>query len=56
MPSELMNSPQELDSDIIALKLWKGERESQCEWERKMKKEFDEMKKQGKVPDIFWFD
>lgn len=47
---------EELDSDIIALKLWKGEREPQSEMERKMKEEFDEMKRLGKVPDIFWFD
>lgn len=50
------NNSNNLDSDIIALKLWRGAREPQDEWERKMKAEFDEMKKQGKVPDISWFD
>lgn len=50
------NISNNLDSDIIALKLWKGEREPQSELEKKMKEEFDEMKKKGEVPDIFWFD
>lgn len=50
------NISNNLDSDIIALKLWKGEREPQSELERKMKKEFDEMRRLGKVPDISWFD
>lgn len=51
-----VNKSDELDSDIICLKLWKGDRVPQNEWERKQKEEFDEMKKQGEVPDISWFE
>ncbi len=47
---------EEMDSDLIAIKLWKGEREPQSEWERKVKKEFDDMRRQGKIPDFSWFD
>ena len=50
------NNSNNSDSDIIALKLWRREREPQCEGERTMMEEFAEMKKQGKVPVIFLFD
>lgn len=46
----------DLDSDLICLALWRGEREPQNEEEKKMKLELDEMRRQGKEPDIFWFD
>ena len=46
------SNSQDLDSDIIALKLWKGERNPQNEWERNLKDEFEGIKRQGKVPDI----
>ena len=49
-----INSP-DLDSDLIALHLWKGDRTPQNEDEEKIKKELDEMKVKGQTPE-FYFD
>ena len=45
-----------LDSDIICLKLMRGEREPQNEEEKLWKEELKEMMSKGQEPDIFWFD
>lgn len=49
-----MNSP-DLDRDLVAIKLWKGERTPQNAEERRIKKELDAMKAKGQVPE-FVFD
>lgn len=49
---EYVNS-QYLDSDIICLKLMRGEREPQNEEEKLWKQELNEMKSNGKESDIF---
>lgn len=51
---EYVNSP-DLDTDLIYIKLWRGERKPQNEEEVKIKKELDEMRAKGQVPE-FNFD
>ena len=51
---EYVNSP-DLDRDLVAIKLWKGERTPQNAEERRIKKELDAMKAKGQVPE-FVFD
>ncbi len=52
---EYVNS-LDLDSDMILIKLWRGVRTPQNEEEKMWKQELDEIKRRGKVPDIFWFE
>lgn len=52
---EYVNSP-DLDSDLILINLWQGVRTPQNDEEKMWKHELDEIKRRGKVPDIFWFD
>ena len=51
---EYVNSPH-LDTDLIWLKLWRGERTPQNEEERQIKMELDEMARKGLTPE-FNFD
>lgn len=51
---EYINSPN-LDSDLIGLHLWKGDRIPQNEDEVRWKKELDEMNAVGQTPE-FYFD
>ena len=51
---EYVNSP-DLDRDLVAIKLWKGERTPQNAEERRIMKELDAMKAKGQVPE-FDFD
>ena len=51
---EYVNSPN-LDTDLIWIKLWRGERTPQNNEERRIKKELDEMDRKGLVPE-FYFD
>ena len=48
---EYVNSPN-LDSDLIYLKIWKGERTPQNEEERRIKKELDRMKRKGQTIEL----
>lgn len=43
---EYVNSPF-LDSDLVRLKLWKGERTTRNDEERRIKEELDELKHKG---------
>ena len=51
---EYVNSPH-LDTDLIWLKLWRGERTPQNDEDRQIKKELDEMDRKGIIPE-FNFD
>ena len=51
---EYVNSPN-LDTDLICIKLWRGERTPQNDEEIRIKKELDEIKRKGLVPE-FNFD
>ena len=50
---EYINSPN-LDSDLIALHLWKGDRIPQNDDEACWKKELDEMKAKGQTPEFYF--
>ena len=50
-----VNSP-DLDSDLILMILLRGVRTPQNEEEKMWKQELDEIKRRGKVPDIFWLE
>jgi hypothetical protein len=50
---EYINSP-DFDSDLIALYLWKGKRIPQNEDEILLKKELDEMKAKGQIPEFYF--
>lgn len=52
---EYVNSP-DLDSDLILMNLLRGVRTPQNEEEKMWKQELDEIKRRGKVSDIFWFE
>lgn len=47
--AEYVNYPH-LDTDLIRLKLWRGERTPQNDEERRIKMELDEMEKKGLTP------
>lgn len=51
---DYVNSP-DLDTDLVYIKLWRGERTPQNDEERRIKKELDEMKAKGQTPE-FYFD
>ena len=51
---DYVNSP-DLDTDLIQIKLWRGERVPQNEEEREWKRILDEMKAKGQTPE-FHFD
>ena len=51
---EYVNSPN-LDTDLVYIKLWRGERTPQNDEERRIKQELDEMKANGLTPE-FNFD
>ena len=51
---EYVNLP-DLDNDLICIKLWRGERTQQNDEEIRIKKELDEIKRKGLVPE-FYFD
>jgi len=51
---EYVNSP-DLDTDLVYIKLWRGERTPQNDEEREAKKILDEMKAKGQTPE-FCFD
>ena len=51
---DYVNSPY-LDTDLIQIKLWRGEREPQNDEEREWKRILDEMKAKGQTPE-FNFD
>ena len=51
---EYVNSPN-LDTDLVYIKLWRGQRTPQNDEERRIKQELDEMKANGLTPE-FNFD
>ena len=49
------NSP-DLDSDLVVIKLWNGQRIPQNEYERKLKIDLDEMKRNGQSLEVDFND
>lgn len=52
--NDYINS-KDLDTDLIGLHLWLGDRTPQNDFEREYKKELDEMREKGKTP-VFYFE
>jgi hypothetical protein len=50
---EYFNSP-DLDSDLVAFHLWRGDRIPQNDDEARWKKELDEMKAKGQTPKFYF--